>query len=398
MEKFKGYYQHILHSATAWNCVRRMSIMVLAVAVLFTCANNFAQESDEGSEVGSQILPEAIETATSAEDPGLQGNNGGGTVQPDELFDTSESFVPPEELLIVDEYDRELALMKVEDLDRLQKEVEMELEAVSITPEGQVELLPASDEEVEAFMEMLEELAPEEQEALDSDIGGSDLVEDEALAESVIGVDTRRRVHNTKRYPFRTIGRIDIGCTGTLIGPRHVLTAGHCVYNIRTNKWYSRLNFSPGQNGSSRPYGTIKWARAISVKGWTRKHKRNYDYAMIVLKKNVGNSLGWMCYGWKKPMPKYCININGYPADKRPARTMWHSFCKLRIIRSRRLYYPCDTYGGMSGSGVYVYWRSKNRRIIYGIHAYGVDSTGYNGATRITKSVFKNLYRWKRKY
>lgn len=372
--------------------------MVVAVALLFTCANNFAQESEEGLEGSSQTLPEAIETATSAEDPGLQGNNGGGTVKPSELFDHSESFVPPEELLIVDVYDRELSLMKETDFEKVVAEVKMELEAVSITPEGQIELLPATDEEIGAFIEMIAELATEEQEAFESDIGGSDLVEDEALAESVIGIDTRKRVFNTRRYPFRTIGRIDIGCTGTLIGPRHVLTAGHCVYNIRNNKWYSRLNFSPGQNGSSRPYGTIKWARAISVRGWTKSHKRNYDYAMIVLKENIGNRVGWMGYGWKRPMPKYNININGYPADKRPARTMWHAFCRLRIIRPRRLYYPCDTYGGMSGSGVYVYWRSKNKRTIYGIHAYGVDSTGYNGATRITKSVFNNLYRWKRTY
>ncbi len=160
MEKSKSY-KHVRHSPTAWDWLRRMSIMVLAVAVLFTCANNFAQESEEGLEGSSQTLPEAIETATSSEDPGLQA---GGTAPTNggELFDDSESFVPPEELLIVDEYDRELALRNVEEVDKLQMEIEMELEAVSITPEGQVELLPATSEEVAALMEMFAELSPED--------------------------------------------------------------------------------------------------------------------------------------------------------------------------------------------------------------------------------------------
>ena len=187
------------------------------------------------------------------------------------------------------------------------------------------------------------------------------------------------------------------GDTGTLIGPRHVLTAGHCVYNIRNDRWYSRLAFSPGQNGGTRPYGKIAWKRAISVRGWTKRHKRNYDYAMIVLAQDIGNRVGWMGYGWKRPMPKYNVNINGYPGDK-PSGTMWHSFCGLKIIRTYRLYYACDTFGGMSGSGVYVYFKSSNKRTIYGIHAYGVDSTGYNGATRIRKAVFQNLKKWKARY
>jgi V8-like Glu-specific endopeptidase len=52
----------------------------------------------------------------------------------------------------------------------------------------------------------------------------------------------------------------------------------------------------------------------------------------------------------------------------------------------------------MSGSAVYVYQSSDQSRTIYGIHAYGVDSTGLNGATRITESVFNNLKTWKATY
>jgi len=155
--------------------------------------------------------------------------------------------------------------------------------------------------------------------------------------------------------------------------------------------------FSPGQNASVRPWGTIGWARAVSVQGWTKSHKRDFDYAMIVLSQDIGNQLGWMGYGWKNPLPKYNVNINGYPGDK-PFGTMWHAFCGLQTIQTYRLYYACDTFGGMSGSHVYVYFNTETKRTIYGIHAYGVDRTGLNGATRITKSVFDNLSAWKAKY
>ena len=49
-------------------------------------------------------------------------------------------------------------------------------------------------------------------------------------------------------------------CTGTLIGTRHVLTAGHCVYDIQTtHKMVSSLDFAPGMNGHGRPNGVVQW-------------------------------------------------------------------------------------------------------------------------------------------
>ncbi|MEM7299570.1 MAG: serine protease [Pseudomonadota bacterium] len=335
-------------------------------------------------------------------DSGFAGDAGssGGTPTASAEFDDRERFVPPSELPIQDVYIKEAARMSPE-------AAREELTAVSITPEGEVAELAPDSATVEAMVSAIElleaanganDVAPGVDEGdVGSNEGSENFDGTSVQAESVIGADTRVRINNTRAYPFRTAGRIDIGCTGTLIGPRHVLTAGHCVYNIRNNKWYSALSFSPGQNGSSRPYGKIGWKRAISVKGWTKNHKRNYDYAMIILKKDIGKTVGWMGYGWKKPMPKYNVNINGYPGDK-PFGTMWHAFCKMKIITTYRLYYPCDTYGGMSGSGVYVYWSSTKKRIIYGIHAYGRDGTGYNGATRIRKAVFNNLRKWKSQY
>jgi protease YdgD len=74
-----------------------------------------------------------------------------------------------------------------------------------------------------------------------------------------LGPKDRRVQIKSDEWPWSAIGRINVVfgpsyravCTGTLIGPRQVLSAGHCLFNSRVNDWAKpqSVHFVIGQSG-----------------------------------------------------------------------------------------------------------------------------------------------------
>jgi glutamyl endopeptidase len=217
--------------------------------------------------------------------------------------------------------------------------------------------------------------------------------------ETVCGSDDRVQVTATTAIPWRWICQLIITMpngagfrgTGWFIGPRCVMTAGHCVYSQSNGGWARRIEVIPGMNGAARPFGSSVGTNFRSVTGWTNNADPNYDYGCIILPDPLGNVVGFFGFAslTDASLNNLLVNNSGYPGDK-PFGTQWFNAGRVTSITARKIYYMIDTFGGQSGSPV---WRFlDNQRHAVGIHAYGGCP---NSATRIVTAVFNNMLAWR---
>ncbi|MBS1695257.1 MAG: serine protease [Actinobacteria bacterium] len=220
------------------------------------------------------------------------------------------------------------------------------------------------------------------------------------IAEVVIPPDERVRIQNTSVYPWSAIcalritandGRQFIG-TGWLISPRTVITAGHCVFMHDAGGWARSITVTPGCNDAAQPFGSRVGTSLRSVTGWVSSKNREHDYGAIILSAPFDRFPGSFGFATRDDafLLNAALNLSGYPGDK-GGRQQWFMAQRPKSVSARVITYNIDTFGGQSGSPVWVL-QNGNRHAV-GVHTNGSGSG--NSATRITSGVFDRLQSWK---
>lgn len=218
---------------------------------------------------------------------------------------------------------------------------------------------------------------------------------------SIIGEDGRVQVTDTTVFPYSAIVELEVNfryaaaqCSGWMIAPDRIATAGHCLYYGSFGGWAESITAYPGRNGTNAPFGSFAAKHWSVPQRWINRRATGVDYGVIQLDSPIGDTVGYFGYKYTEKenfFPGRAATVGGYPGDKvnAQANTQWTMQGQISRARPRRLFYPIDTFAGQSGSPLYGRWNKRCNPCGFGIHTYGVGG-GWteNSATRITKNVF----------
>ncbi|MBL0942124.1 MAG: trypsin-like serine protease [Alphaproteobacteria bacterium] len=200
--------------------------------------------------------------------------------------------------------------------------------------------------------------------------------------------------------PTRCIG------SGVLVGPNHVLTAGHNLYDHKRGGWAQDIMFTPAQHKTFKPFGTTKGTILRTFRGWIqgREDENDYDIGLIILSNPIGYKAGWISLlnaedNFLASHPT--LTIIGYSLQDAKLKTkqgvvniksarMYKQAGILQEMQPDRLLYDINTLEGQNGAPIITDSR------VLGIHTHREGAA--IGGSRITANKFERILETISKY
>jgi len=221
-------------------------------------------------------------------------------------------------------------------------------------------------------------------------------IPERVLKKVLPGQDGRTRIQDTTSWPHSIHAHLGMKIhgdtymgSGVIVGPHHLLTCAHCVYNLDEGAFFEEISVYPALNDKVAPFNKVKATRAYLFKAYQGGDER-FDMALLLLEQSIGDYTGWggLLSAADTDLSQETVHITGYPGDKGGGKQMWSMSHRIKTVKPEVFDYEIDTYGGQSGSPVWI--NKYGTPLVLGVHTMGKSDV--NSGVRLSASKFEKIF------